>query len=26
LPRLEYGFHQADAFIDIFSNIGKVIY
>lgn len=26
LPRLELGFNQADKFVDIFSNIGKVIY
>jgi hypothetical protein len=26
LPKSEYGFSQADSFIDIFSNIGKVIY
>lgn len=26
LPKSEYGFNQADSFIEIFSNIGKVIY
>lgn len=26
LPKSEYGFKQADSFIDIFSNLGKVIY
>jgi len=26
LPRSEFGFNQADKFIDIFSNIGKIIY
>jgi len=26
LPKMEYGFSQVDKFVDVFSNLGKVIY
>lgn len=26
LPKSEYGFHQVDSFVDIFSNLGRILY